>query len=262
MAGTPAGAFRVVKERMGPARPVAARPGGTARGRRDDAARVSLADVALAVMPDRSVLGRRLYEVVPESGRLLTVELPAGSTILWAAVEPNPAAPLRAGPVGLVDRAGLRPAGARLPDLEDPGRRMPRRATRAAGRSRCLGPVRARPGPCCLDLDAAGPDGRGDRRRGSSGPRWRGLEKARADGLEQSLREALARLDRSSGRDHERLVSLLINHELALRVVERAAHREDALRRARSDRASCSTPSKPPGRVSPRRWARPDWPRT
>ena len=57
-----------------------------------------MADVTLTVMPDRSVLGRALYEIVPESGRLLTVELPPGSTILWSAVEPNPAVPLRAGP--------------------------------------------------------------------------------------------------------------------------------------------------------------------
>ena len=49
------------------------------------------------------------------------------------------------------------------------------------------------------------------------------LDMARADWLAQSIRESLAKLDRSSGRDHERLVSLLINHELALRAAERAA---------------------------------------
>src|SRR5262249_58221315 len=52
----------------------------------------------MAVMPDRGVIGRAMYEVVPDSGRLLTIELPTGSTILWAAVEPTPSVPLRAGP--------------------------------------------------------------------------------------------------------------------------------------------------------------------
>lgn len=55
------------------------------------------------------------------------------------------------------------------------------------------------------------------------------LDKARADWLGQSLRDSLAKFDRSSGRDHERLVGLLINHELALRAADRAAHRDDAL---------------------------------
>jgi hypothetical protein len=54
------------------------------------------------------------------------------------------------------------------------------------------------------------------------------LDKARADWLGQSIRDVLARLDRSSGRDHERLVALLINHELALRAAEQAARRDDS----------------------------------
>ena len=54
------------------------------------------------------------------------------------------------------------------------------------------------------------------------------LDQARADWLDRSIRELLAKLDRSSGRDHERLVALLINHELALRAAERAAGRDHA----------------------------------
>ena len=49
------------------------------------------------------------------------------------------------------------------------------------------------------------------------------LEMARADGISQSIRSFLGQLDRSSGRDHKRLVSLLINHELALRGAVRSA---------------------------------------
>ena len=43
-----------------------------------------------------------------------------------------------------------------------------------------------------------------------------------ADAIAQSIRNLLEQLDRSSGREHGRLVSLLINHELALRNAERA----------------------------------------
>jgi hypothetical protein len=53
------------------------------------------------------------------------------------------------------------------------------------------------------------------------------LESARADGLARSFADLVARLDRSSGRDHEKLVSLLINHEMALRSAERSAQAND-----------------------------------
>ena len=47
------------------------------------------------------------------------------------------------------------------------------------------------------------------------------LEMARADWLAHCTGDLVAKLDRSSGRDHEKLVSLLINHEMALRGAER-----------------------------------------
>ena len=49
----------------------------------------------VAVMPDQSSLGRAVYETVPGSGRLLSFELPATSTLLWATVDSTPATPLR-----------------------------------------------------------------------------------------------------------------------------------------------------------------------
>jgi hypothetical protein len=55
------------------------------------------------------------------------------------------------------------------------------------------------------------------------------LDKARADWLGQSIRDFLAKLDPSSGRDHERLVGLLIDHDLALRAADRAARWQPAL---------------------------------
>src|SRR5258708_29819651 len=43
------------------------------------------------------------------------------------------------------------------------------------------------------------------------------LEMARADWLARCAGDLVAKFDRSSGRDHEKLVALLINHEMALR---------------------------------------------
>ena len=48
------------------------------------------------------------------------------------------------------------------------------------------------------------------------------LELARADRLGRVISDLVSRIDRSSGRDHEKLVSLLINQELALRDAERS----------------------------------------
>jgi hypothetical protein len=49
------------------------------------------------------------------------------------------------------------------------------------------------------------------------------LEMARAEGIARAISDFLVNLDRSSGRDHERLVSWLINQEMALRSAERSA---------------------------------------
>jgi hypothetical protein len=225
-AGTPAGAYRVVEKLW--ALRVQLPPGATEpAGSRDDAARVSLADVALSVMPDRSVLGRALYEVVPDSGRLLTVELPPGSTILWAAVEPNATAPLRAGSSAwsIVLGSG-RPERVCLIWRTPP----PDAAERGPGRWPLSLP-RAGLGAVQTLLSVSTPSGVTVEGTSASFERVAiaSLDKARADWLGQSLRDSLAKLDRSSGRDHERLVALLINHELALRAADRAAHRDDAL---------------------------------
>ncbi len=48
------------------------------------------------------------------------------------------------------------------------------------------------------------------------------LEMARSDWLARCVGDLVAKIDRSSGRDHEKLVSLLINHEMALRSAHRS----------------------------------------
>jgi hypothetical protein len=223
-AGRPAGAYRVVKESW--ALRVQLPPGATeAPATRDDAARVSLADIAMSVMADRSVLGRGLYEVVPDSGRLLSVELPPGSTILWAAVEPNATAPLRAGPSAwsIVLDSG-RPERVCLIWRTSPEEAAPRGP---GGWSMVL--PRAGRGAARTLLSVSTPSGVGVEGIPSGFERvpMANLDQARADWLGQSLRDSLAKVDRSSGRDHERLVALLINHELAMRAADRAARREE-----------------------------------
>jgi hypothetical protein len=70
------------------------------------------------------------------------------------------------------------------------------------------------------------------------------LEMARADAISQSIRDLLGQLDRSSGRDHKRLVSLLIDHELALRGAARSARwREPGRARATGDPDLARIPS-------------------
>ncbi len=96
-AGTPAGTFQVREDQWTMRVPLP-RAGTEPPGSRGDAARVALADVLLTVLPDRSTVGRAFYEIEPDGGRLLTVELPHGSSILWSADEPRPVVPLRAGP--------------------------------------------------------------------------------------------------------------------------------------------------------------------
>ena len=59
--------------------------------------RVERAEYACSVATDGSLLGLARYEVGAHSGAFLEVELPEGSTPLWAAVNGTPAQPLGAG---------------------------------------------------------------------------------------------------------------------------------------------------------------------
>jgi hypothetical protein len=225
-AGTPSGAYRVTK------RPWTLRVqlprGGPEPGASDDATRVSLADVALTVTPDRSVLGRAMYEIVPDGGRLLTLEFPPGSTLLWAAVEPDPAVPLRAGPSAwsiVLDRGRpgrvcviWRTPPAVAAESSDPDGWSLALPRAGLGPARTLVSVSTPPGLTVERIPA-----------GFEPATMARLDRARADWLGQSIRDALAKLDVSSGRDHERLVGLLINHDLVLRAADRAARWKPSL---------------------------------
>jgi hypothetical protein len=191
-------------------------------GSADATARLAMADLLLSVGADGTIIGRAIYETVPGSGRLLAVEIPAGGSILWAAVDSNPVVPLRSasgywsilldgrgqGRVVLIWKAPPKRSGG--PDSGAGSIALPRAG---AGATRALVTVWAPPGMAI-------------------GPVTGGLEHAtlarleliRAQFLGQAIRDVLATLDRSSGRDHERLASLVISHELALRGAARSAH--------------------------------------
>jgi hypothetical protein len=63
------------------------------------------------------------------------------------------------------------------------------------------------------------------------------LEMARADWLARSINEFIAKFDRSSNRDHEKLVSMLIGHEMYLRGAARSGESGLGAGRAEEERA-------------------------
>jgi hypothetical protein len=190
----------------------------------DDGARVALADLSMTVLPDRSIVGCAIYETVPDSGRLLSIELPADSSILWAAVDANPTIPLRRGPnswsIALdarrEDRICLiwRTKASAVSQSGGWKGALPRAGV---GPSRSFLEVFIPPEVAVAEIPA-----------GLEAATMARLEVARADWISQSIRSFLDSLDRSSGRDHKRLVSLLVQHELAMRGAIRAAGRRES----------------------------------
>jgi hypothetical protein len=190
-----------------------------------NSARVDFADVMVAVMPDRSSIGRAVYETVPASGRLLSFKIPDASTLLWTTVDSIPATPRRSAlgtwSIPLDDRRQSRIALIWKTDpipSQSALSAWPVALPRAgAGSATTVVAISAPP-----DLAIQGNAG------GLEPAAMARLEMARADWLARSIGDFITKIDRSSGRDHERLVSLLINHEMALRTAERSARWSDS----------------------------------
>jgi hypothetical protein len=217
-AGAAVGAFRVVQKSwilkaQSPRNPLLDRDSG------DSSARVAFADLTMELLPDRSILGRAVYDTVPGSGSRLSFELPPDSSLLWATVDFNNAIPLRSA-TGTSSIAC---------DLDRPSRigLLWRTAPPAVGPTGASWPIaflRAGAGPATALVSIHTPSGVAVREGDTGGLEVTGLarlEMARADWLSHCTGDLVAKLDRSSGRDHEKLVSLLINHEMALRSAER-----------------------------------------
>ncbi len=188
----------------------------------DGEARAEMAALSMTVLADGSAIGRGLYEIRPGGGRLLTVTLPAGASILWASLEPDPVVPLRAGP-----------SSWSIPiDPRRPGRvcvvwQSPPISWNASGRGSIPMPgvgVEATPtfvriaAPHRLAVRSKGPA-----LQTVTAPRY---DATRAEWLGRSIAESLAFLDRGSARDRDWIIALLIDHELALRAVDHGTGRK------------------------------------
>ena len=230
--GTSLGAFHVVKESPILRVQLARDAGGTSESP-DVSARLAFADVTVVVMPDGSSMGQATYEPVPGSGSFLSFELPEGGSLLWITVDSSPVIPVRLKSgmwsIALEDRRQLhvcliwrtaptdrRAAGARPVGLPRVGQ----------GAATNLVTVYA-PADFSVEGESGG-------LRAASMAR---LEMARADWLIRSIKEFIARFDRSSNRDHEKLVPMLIGHEMYLRSALRSQASNHLAVRAETDRA-------------------------
>ncbi|MGO9917505.1 MAG: hypothetical protein ACLQIB_22735 [Isosphaeraceae bacterium] len=182
-------------------------------------ARVALADLLISISADGSATGRAAYDLYSGSGRTLSFELPANGTLLGATIDSNPATTLRDSArrwsivlenhhpsrVCLIWRT---PAVSTLVSGTPVSLELPRAGI---GQSPALVALHVAP-YAIIDGDLSGLERVATSR----------LELARADRLGRAIGDLVSRIDRSSGRDHEKLVSLLINQELALRDAERS----------------------------------------
>ncbi len=256
-AGTAVGAFRVVQKSW-ILKVQSPRSPSSDRDSRDGSARVAFADITLEVMPDRSIIGRAVYETVPGSGSKLSYELPPDSSLLWATVDFNNAIPLRS-PTGTWSIAcDPRASVANRIALEN-GRTGGRYAGRDLAR-RSAPRWRGTGDDAGFRLYTSGVDRERRKQRGArTSPGWHVWRWPAPTGWPVAPAILSPSFDRSSGRDHEKLVSLLINHEMALRGAERnvrwarhagtkdelarVEHDLELIRVARAARAGCAATS-------------------
>ncbi len=219
--GNRVGVFRVVNEPwvlrvQSPREKTAPREG------LEESATARQADLAVVVAADRSQLGRVFYDVSPDA-RAFAFLLPESATLLWASVDGAPATPLRSArelwsvPVNpaRASRVGLL-WSAPPPQGSSRGKRVTVRFPEASGASTPAviaihAPRSLAAAPVAGSLEAV------------SAARY---DLARADAQALATRDFLPRIDRSSSRDHERLTSYLVNHELILRDADRSALRD------------------------------------
>jgi hypothetical protein len=216
--GVVLGAFRVVEE-LPILKVQLPRESAGAVDSRDESARLGFADVCVLVMPDRSVMGRATYDPLPGSGSFLTFELPAESKLLWATRDSSPVRPLRrrsgVWSIALEDSRQPRisviwqssPGEGRSPE-SDQSVGIPRAGD---GMASTLITVHV-PAQFTLKSDLVG-------LRPTSISR---LEMARADWLARNIDDILPKIDRGSHRDHQKLVTMLIGHEMHLKSAQRS----------------------------------------
>jgi hypothetical protein len=184
-----------------------------------EARRISLTDLSCTLRPDGSALGSARYEVEPHAGPFLPITLPVGAEPIWATADGTPALPMRSAsgrwliplPGGDASQVGLiwrTPSTGR----ESRTNRLVPLPESDEGRGPILVTVHA---PDSIALQSPSPSFQ------QVGPE--GLEIARAEWQGQRVSELIGKIDRSSLRDRETLVSELVRFDLRLRAAERAS---------------------------------------
>ena len=236
-AGMATRAFHV--ERDGWSLKVQAPPHGDAESASgDQTANVENADISLVMTADGSVLGRATYQIQPHSGRFLVVEPSPSAALARATVDGSAVTPLLAEGGRWTIPLG-EPAGSLVNLVWTEPPQTP--AAGAANAPRALAPPRAGETAAPSVMTVHLPPGARIRLSPSgletAGPERLDLE--RAGWIGRRTTELLAEMDRGSGRDRQRLTSLLIEHELALRSAERALQTlARSADRARRDQAA------------------------
>jgi hypothetical protein len=190
----------------------------TSNGADGEVPRVGRAEYTCSVATDGSLLGLARYEVGARSGAFLEVELPEGSTPLWAAVNGTPAQPLSAGrgrwEVPLAEESGSRLVLVWRSDASTSLSSMNPIALPVAGRALvpAVVTVFAPEGMEVASISSRLPATSADQ-----------VDLEKASWLARETAGMLAALDRNALRDVEDLVAALIRIELLLRQAERAA---------------------------------------
>ena len=203
-----------------------------AEGSPVESVRVLSADLTVTILGDRSLQGRAVYQTEERTGRFLVADLPSEAALLWSTVDQNPVAPLRSD-----DGRWL------VPVVEQAGHRVCLFWSQPAGKSWTL--ILPRAGAervptlvtLCLPSNLA-VDTSQDELDITTADR---MELERADRIAVQIKDFMNQMDRRSGRDRQRVTTLLVAHELALRSAERSvrwsARQGLSSRRPRVDRS-------------------------
>lgn len=231
--GSSIGTFRVSRESW-ILRAQLPRVGSEAGASQGGGARLAFAEVSIVALSDRSNIGRAVYETVAGTGSDLSIALPPGSSFVWATVDSNCVTPFelssgtwsiplddsRQSRVCLIWRTDSAPSPSSAVSPFD----LPRAGSAPVTTLVAINT----PTPVAIQGDLGGLEAISAAR----------FEMARADWLSRSIDDFVAKIDRSSGREHAKLISLLISHELALRTAERRnAHGDPARDKGTLDRA-------------------------
>lgn len=203
----------------------------------DPSARVVSADLSVTVMPDRKVVGSASYEVQPGTGRYLVTELPPDSRLSWATLENSPVEPLRSTegrwliPISGQGRIRRRVClfWSQPPASGSPATWSITLPRAGAGRVSTLVTLRL-PDEVEIRTSLGGLELTGPDR----------VELERADRLARQVLEIVGQMGRNSMPDRDRIVPLLVAHELALREADRSsrwnARNGEGVRRERAER--------------------------